>query len=239
MAAPDPTDPPTGVEPVEPHAVPLDLPELATVVVARTAHDAVGVAGGLIARQRARGVEVTVLDVGRADADEPGTHCDASLSLLGVDTVTDLGISRLDDVPAIAAMAEAITSVEHCDLIVAPWAGGLDAAPDAAAVARAAQWAAARRGAALLFGIPPATARGMPPALRGQRLLRLDLDEDCRDRWRQALGPPAQGSSGEGVSAEFFLTPSSPIAGGNAPSRAPGLATGVPPVTAGRSGIET
>lgn len=224
----------------EPHTVALDLPELATVVVARCADDVIELSGGLIALQRARGVEVTVLSPDGSDPDGCShLRHDPALSILGVETVTDLGFTRPDDV---AALADAIAAVEHCGLIVAPWTpDGRNATHgDEAAVRHAAEQAAAHCGAALLFAVHKKAAEAQPAALRGERLVRLELDQHAKDRRRRALTlSTGNDLASTDPSPEFFLTASWPIARGGAPTRAPGLTTGVPPVTAGRSGVET
>lgn len=207
------------------------------MVVAPCPDDAVELAGGLIAAQRARDVEVTVLCLDGSD-DGPArarVGHDTALSILGIDAVTELG--RLDDADVLAS---AITAVGHFDLIVAPWTAVMGADTETAAVGRAAEQAAARCGAALLFGIPAAVAHALPIELRGARLVRLDLDDESRERRRRALERTSLPDGGAaGSSSEFFLTAPEPIGADLPPIRTRGLATGVPPVSSGRSGVET
>ena len=245
-------------------AAPLRLPAVPTLVVAPHPDDEALLAGGLIAAQRARSVDVQVLAVTDGEAAyDTGDRRDlaarrrfeqlAALEELGVgsDSVTRLAIADGAVAERVDEIADAIGSFEHVGLVVAPWTG--DYHCDHEAVGAAALDAVARTGGALIFGLFWTWHRRTPADLADERLLELQLDADARCRRRRAIEchrsqfahDDAPQLTAELIGpldwqAEYFLSPrlhSRPATDDT--NHANRLATGVPPVTSGASEVQT
>jgi LmbE family N-acetylglucosaminyl deacetylase len=243
----------------------LRLPAVPTLVVAPHPDDETLLAGGLIAVQRARGVAVQVLTVTdgenayeTADRRELAacrrSEQEAALHELGVgvDSISRLQIPDGSAAEHTAAIADAIAVLDHGGLVVAPWTG--DHHCDHEAVGAAAREAVARTGGALYFGLFWTWHHRSPADLAGERILALDLDEDARHRRRRAIECHRSqfvrhGSTPQldenlirplGWEAEYFV---SPRMHGGPPTddvvHHVHLATGVPPVSSGSSGVQT
>ncbi|HSP27126.1 MAG TPA: PIG-L family deacetylase [Ilumatobacteraceae bacterium] len=222
-------------------------------------------AGGLIALQRARAVDVHVLAVtdGEAAYEAAGSRelaagrrveQLAALEELGVgaDSVTRLGIPDGAAADHVGEIADAIAAFDHVGLVVAPWTG--DYHCDHEAVGAAARSAVARTGGALIFGLFWTWHRRTPADLADERMLELRLDADARHRRRRAIQCHRSQFVHEGGApqltpelvrpigwqSEYFISPqlldSPSVEGANYEAW---LATGVPPVTSGPSGVET
>ena len=222
-------------------------------------------AGGLIALQRARAVDVHVLAItdGEAAYEAAGSREKAAgrrveqlaaLEELGVgaDSVTRLGIPDGAAADHVGEIADAIAAFDHIGLVVAPWTG--DYHCDHEAVGAAARTAVARTGGALIFGLFWTWHRRTPADLADERMLELQLDADARQRRRRAIqchrsqffhedGAPQLTPElvrPIGWQSEYFISPQlldrPSVDGANHETW---LATGVPPVTSGPSGVET
>jgi LmbE family N-acetylglucosaminyl deacetylase len=176
----------------------LRLPAVPTLVVVPHPDDETLMAGGLIAAQRARAVDVHVLAV--TDGEAAYESADrrelaarrrseqlAALAELGVgpDAVTRLAIPDGAVAEHVDQIADAIASFEHVGLVVAPWTG--DYHCDHEAVGVAARRAVARTGGALIFGLFWTWHHRTPADLADERMLELQLDGDARRRRRQAI----------------------------------------------------
>jgi LmbE family N-acetylglucosaminyl deacetylase len=199
----------------------LRLPSVPTLVVAAHPGDETLLAGGLIATQRTRRVDVHVLAVTDGEGTgesavrhelEPRRRAEqaAALDVLGVGAAATsrLGIRDGTTAEHTADIADAIAAFDHVVLVVAPWSG--DHQCDHEAVGTAARETVARTGGALISGLFWAWHRQTPADLTNERVLALELDENARRRRRRAIDCHR--------------------------SR---LATGVPPVTSGSSGVQT
>jgi LmbE family N-acetylglucosaminyl deacetylase len=153
-------------------------------------------AGGLIATQRARGVDVRILAVTDGEAaydDADGLAARRrdeqieALHRLGVPAgaVGRLGLPDGDVASHLDAVVDAISAVDDIGLIVAPWTG--DHHCDHEAVGRAARSAADRTGTPLVFGLFWTWHRREPHELAGERLLALALSDDARNRRGHAV----------------------------------------------------
>lgn len=222
-------------------------------------------AGGLIALQRARAVDVHVLAVTDGEAAYEATGSRelaagrrveqmAALEELGVGpgSVTRLGIPDGAAAEHVGEIADAIAAFDHVGLVVAPWTG--DYHCDHEAVGTAARTAVARTGGALIFGLFWTWHRRTPADVADERLLELQLDADARHRRRRAIqchrsqffhedGAPQLTPElvrPIGWQAEYFISPQLlDRPSGDNESNETWLATGVPPVTSGTSGVET
>lgn len=246
----------------------LRLPAVPTLVVAPHPDSETLLAGGLIAAQRARGVEVQVLAVTDGeDAYETADRQDlaarrrseqvAALAELGVDAdaISRLGVPDGAAADHGAEIADAIAAFEDVGLVVAPWTG--DHHCDHEAVGAAAREAVARTGGALIFGLFWTWHRRTPGDLDHERILALELDEDVRRRRRRAIechqsqfapdddteGPPQLSADlirPLDWQVEYFVSPRLHSgADADAVAHDVHLATGVPPVTSGPSGVQT
>jgi LmbE family N-acetylglucosaminyl deacetylase len=222
-------------------------------------------AGGLIATQRARGVEVHVLAVTDGEAayevDEPRLLASrrrneqlAALDELGVapDAVTRLGLPDGSVAEHLDEMTEAVARCSDVGLVIAPWVG--DHHCDHEAVGVAARRGVERSGAALLFGLFWTWHHHRPSDLVDERIIAHELSADAHARRRRALRcHRSQFSTRYGAAqldeqlvepvewpAEYLVAPhphcaTSPVRAGDAAT----LATGVPPVTSEPSEINT
>ena len=184
--------------PLHRRAETLQLPPVPTLVVAPHPDDEVLLAGGLIATQRSRGVDVHVLAVtdGEAayDVDDPAalaskrrTEQLAALGELGVEphSITRLGLPD-GAVPAhVDTVADAVASLAGFGLVVAPWTG--DHHCDHEATGAAVRRGAARSGAAVLFGLFWTWHHRRPEELADERIAMLDLADDAMRRRGRAL----------------------------------------------------
>lgn len=246
-------------------ADPLRLPSVPTLVVAPHPDDETLMAGGLIAAQRARAVEVHVLAVTDGEAAYESEDREAlaarrrseqlaALAELGVgaESVTRLGIPDGAVAEHVDEIADAIASFEHVGLVVAPWTG--DHHCDHEAVGAAARAAVGRTGGALVFGLFWTWHHRTPADLADERMLELQLDADGRRRRRRAIqchqsqfvhdgGAPQLTPElvrPLGWQAEYFLSPKLLVSpASDEANRGPRLLTGVPPVTSGRSGVQS
>lgn len=250
-------------------STPLRLPAIPTLVVAPHPDDETLLAGGLIATQRSRGVDVQILTVtdgerayGAADPALAARRRAEQLEALAELGVGEASVSRLGVADGAAAqhidpITDAIAAFEDVGLVVAPWTG--DHHSDHEAVGAAARDAVGRTGSALVFGLFWTWHRRTPSDVANERMLRLRLDDDSRRRRRRAIerhrsqfAAPSTTNGGETPApqltaelvrpldwlGEYYLSPR--------PSAVPddfvhhvGLATGVPPVTSGPSGVHT
>jgi LmbE family N-acetylglucosaminyl deacetylase len=178
------------------HAEPWRLPATPTLVVVPHPDDETLLAGGLIATQRARDVDVRILAVTDGEAaydDVDGLaarrRCEqiSALDRLGVpaDAVGRLGLPDGDVASHVDAVTDAISAVDGIGLIVAPWTG--DHHCDHEAVGRAARAAADRTGTALVYGLFWTWHRRDPAELAGERMLALVLSDEARSRRRRAV----------------------------------------------------
>lgn len=184
--------------------------------------------------------------------------------MLGVDVsaVTRLGIPDGAASKHVDEITDAIAGFDRIGLVVSPWTGDFHC--DHEVVGEAARLAVARTGSALLFGLFWAWHRRLPADLADERILRLELDGDAHhrrrcalDRHRSQFEPPVADHGAAPTSslepqltanlarplawrAEFFvaLRPFGIVVTG-AQRRGTALTTGVPPVTAGASGVQT
>ena len=178
-------------------AAPLDPPAIPTLIVAPHPDDETLLAGGLIAVQRSRHVDVRVLAVTDGEAAYGGADPTlaarrrleqvAALDELGVgrDAVTRLGVPDGEVADHVRDIAEAIAGFDDVGLVVAPWTG--DHHADHEAVGAAACDAVARTGSALLFGLFWTWHRREPVDLADEHLARLDLDAGIRQRRQRAI----------------------------------------------------
>lgn len=242
----------------------MRLPAVPTLVVAPHPDDETLMAGGLIALQRARAVDVHVLAITDGEAAyEPADRRElaaerrveqaAALEQLGVgpDSVTRLAIPDGAAADHVAEIVDAIAAFDHVGLVVAPWTG--DYHCDHEAVGAAARTAVARTGGALIFGLFWTWHRRTPADLADERMLELRLDADARRRRRRAIqchrsqffhegGEPqltAELVRPIGWQAEYFISPHLLAPPSVDANNGTWLATGVPPVTSGPSGVET
>ncbi len=243
----------------------LRLPAVPTLIVAPHPDDETLLAGGLIATQRARGVEVHVLAVtdGEAayDTAEPEELADrrraeqlAALGELGVDagSIRRLSIPDGEAAQHTAEITEAIAAFEHVGLVVAPWTG--DHHCDHEAVGVAARHAVARTGSALIFGLFWTWHHRTPEALARERILALELDDEARRRRRAAIEcHRSQFVDDDGTPqltdelirpldwhAEYYVSPRLLSAPGDDDTDVEThLETGVPPVMSGSAGVQT
>ncbi|CAN5212734.1 hypothetical protein BH23ACT9_BH23ACT9_11600 [soil metagenome] len=170
-----------------------DPPAVPTVVVAPHPDDEVLMAGGLISRQRARGVAVTVLAVTDGDAAYPGAvdgrvlgairarEQAAALAALGVPggDIVRLGIPDGAVAEHEDRLAEAIAALAaRHEILVAPWEG--DHHADHEACGRAARRGARAVGVPLVQGLFWTWHHRSPEALEDLDLLSLELDPDER-----------------------------------------------------------
>jgi LmbE family N-acetylglucosaminyl deacetylase len=179
------------------HAESLRLPAVPTLVIAPHPDDETLLAGGLIATQRARDVDVHILAV--TDGEDADGFADKrlarqrrheqveALAELGVDctAVTRLGLPDGAVAEHIGAIADEIARFDRIGLVVAPWTG--DPQCDHEAVGTAASDAVARTGGALIFGLFWTWHQLLPADLANERMLRLDLDGDAQLRRRGAI----------------------------------------------------
>jgi LmbE family N-acetylglucosaminyl deacetylase len=243
----------------------LHLPAIPTLVVAPHPDDEVLMAGGLIASQRTRAVDVHVLAVtdGEAayDVADPTSLASrrrseqlAALAELGVrpDAVTRLGLPDGAVADHVDEVADAVAGLGRFGLVIAPWTG--DHHCDHEATGAAVRQGASRTGAALLFGLFWTWHHHGPADLARERLMVLELGDDVRLRRSRALrchrsqfscedGPAqltAELAEPAAWPAEYFIAPH-PVAGGRADPSGPShrLLTGVPPVTSGPSEVQT
>jgi LmbE family N-acetylglucosaminyl deacetylase len=246
-------------------AEPFRLPAVPTLVVAPHPDDETLMAGGLIAAQRARAVDVQVLAVTDGEAAyESADRQDlaaqrrseqlAALAELGVgpDDVTRLALPDGAVAEHIDELADAIASFEHVGLVVAPWTG--DHHCDHEAVGAAARIAVGRTGGALIFGLFWTWHRRTPDDLVDERMLELRLDADGRRRRRKAIrchqsqfvhdhGAPQLTPElvrPLGWQAEYYLSPQRLRHTADDVARRDALlVTGVPPVTSHASEVQT
>jgi LmbE family N-acetylglucosaminyl deacetylase len=246
-------------------ARPLRPPAIPTLIVAPHPDDETLLAGGLIATQAARSVDVHVLAVtdGEAAYETAGprelaarrrAEQLAALEELGVepDSVTRLGIPDGSADDHVADIADAIAEFDRVGLVVAPWTG--DHHCDHEAVGAAARAAVARTGGALLFALFWTWHHRTPADLVDERFLRLPLDADARRRRQRAIechrsqfehDDDAPQLTSEligplGWTSEYFISPrlhrDPSTHERNGEIR---LLTGVPPVTSGPSEVQT
>jgi LmbE family N-acetylglucosaminyl deacetylase len=246
-------------------AKPLRLPAVATLIVAPHPDDETLMAGGLIATQRARGIDVHVLAITdgeaayeTADRVELAAHRRteqlAALGELGVgpDAVTRLGVPDGSAADHVDEIADAIAAFDQVGLVVAPWTG--DHHCDHEAVGAAARAAVARTRGALIFGLFWTWHRRTPDELADEQFIELELDADARRLRRLAIDchrtqfeqdheTPQLTENLIGPlrwHAEYFLSPR--VHGDSAADArdgGTGLTTGVPPVTAEPSAVQT
>ena len=181
-------------------------------------------AGGLIATQRRRGVDVMVVcvtDGENAYPEEPegaaamGTQRSSeqqeALERLGVEpaSMVRLGLTDSDVCAREGELAARVTELGGPGVvIVAPWEG--DFHPDHEASGRAARAAAERSGAQLISYFFWTWHRGTPECLDGLRLVRFALDEDAVRARAEALTAHAsqlERAGGEPVLPERLLAP--------------------------------
>ena len=217
-------------------------------------------AGGLIAMQRARGVDVHVLAVtdGEAayDVSDPsalgqlrGREQLAALRELGVqaDSVTRLSLPDGAVADHHDELVDAIAALDEFGLVVAPWTG--DHHCDHEAAGDAATVAASATGAALMYGLFWTWHRRGPDDLAGELVMAVRLGDDAMDRRRQAVNCHRSQFSTERGSAqltdelvepvewaaEFFVAPQPPVESpGRSATRASLVGSGVAQVTSGR-----
>lgn len=246
-------------------AIPLRLPAVPTLIVAPHPDDETLMAGGLIATQRARGIDVHVLAITDGEAAyrtadrrdlaaRRRTEQLGALAELGVgpDAVTRLAIPDGSAADHVDEIADAVVAFDRIGLVVAPWTG--DHHCDHEAVGAAARDAVARTGGALIFGLFWTWHRRTPDDLADEQLLELVLDTNARRRRRVAIechrSQFEQANEAPQLTenligplrwpAEYFLSPrlhDDHLA--DAHHDEFGLTTGVPPVTAGPSGVQT
>lgn len=177
----------------------LDLPERRTVVVVPHPDDEALLSGGLIARQRRRGVPVTIVAVTDGEAAYPSWPAPGlgrvrqgeqtrALHMLDVPVGSTIRLHLPDGKVAdhehdLTEMLVAVT--EPGDLIVAPWIH--DWHPDHEACGRAARDAAARCDAALLGSLFWAYHRVDPLAHPALEVAKLHLTEPEANRRAHAL----------------------------------------------------
>ena len=178
--------------------VPNWLPEeKSTVIVAPHPDDETLAAGGLIAMQRSRQIPVKLLAVTDGEAAYPGVpDLGGTRRVEQACAAADLGVA-LDAIvhlclrdSAVAESEQALTDrIEACinsdTLLVAPWPR--DPHPDHEACGRAAQAAAHRTGATLVFYFFWTWHRFRPDCLSGLPLRRLALSADAYSRRASAL----------------------------------------------------
>lgn len=246
-------------------ANPLRLPAVPTLIVAPHPDDETLMAGGLIAAQRARGIDVHVLAITDGEAAVETTDRTAlaarrrteqlaALGELGVgpDAVTRLAIPDGFAAEHVDEIADAIVAFDQVGLVIAPWTG--DHHCDHEAAGAAARDAVARTGGALIFGLFWTWHRRTPDDLADEQFMELELDANTR-RCRQ-LAIECHRSQFEHNDeapqltekligplrwhAEYFLSPRL-HSGHSADVRNGeiGLTTGVPPVTTGPSEVQT
>ncbi len=245
-------------------ATPLRLPAIPTLVVVPHPDDEVLMAGGLIATQRTRNVEVHVLAVtdGEAAYDAADTSLLASrrrseqlaaLGELGVppDAVTRLGLPDGRVADHLDEVTDAVGTFEGVGLVVAPWTG--DHHCDHEAVGAATRAAVTHLGAALMFGLFWTWHHRSPADLADERMMSMRLDEDAWARRRRALRchlsqfsdecgePQLTPQLAEPVewSDEYFIAPRQPTSLKSFDGAGHRLVTGVPPVTSRPSEIQT
>lgn len=244
---------------------PLRLPAVATLIVAPHPDDETLMAGGLIAAQRARGLDVHVLAITDGEAAYTSANREnlaarrrseqlAALDELGVgpDRVTRMAVPDGAVADHVDAIADAIAAFDHVGLVVAPWTG--DHHCDHEAVGAAARDAVARTGGALIFGLFWTWHHRTPADLADEQFLELELDADARRRRRLAIEchrsqfdqcdePPQLTENLIGPlrwGAEYYLSPrlhTDRSTDGH--DGHVGLTTGVPPVTSGPSEVQT
>jgi LmbE family N-acetylglucosaminyl deacetylase len=247
------------------HAESLRLPAIPTLVVAPHPDDEVLLAGGLIATQRTRDVEIHVLAVTDGEAAYPKadrrelaarrrSEQDAALGELGVTpaAVTRLGLPDGSVADCADELRDAMVDLGRFGLVVAPWTG--DHHCDHEATGEAVRTAVALTGAALLFGLFWTWHRRLPKELIDERMVALELSPSAQQRRQQALrchrsqfsdeyGPAQLTSNLVEPTAwehEYYLAPRPLIVhGARDPGRSERLLTGVPPVTAGPSEVQT
>ena len=160
--------------------------------------DATLMAGGLIALQRARAVDVHVLAIAEGDAADETADREtsaaqrrveqmAALEELGVgpDSVTRLAIRNGAAVDHVDEIADAIAAFDHVGLVVAPGTG--DDQRDHEAVGVAARSAVGRTGGDLVFGLFWMWHSRNPADLADEQMVELQLDADARRRRRRAI----------------------------------------------------
>jgi LmbE family N-acetylglucosaminyl deacetylase len=171
--------------------------EKSTVIVVPHPDDETLAAGGLIATQRSREIPVTLLavtdgeaaypdvpDLGRTRRVEQARAAEA----LGIsqDAIIRLGLRDSAVAESEAALADRIEAYIHSDtLLVAPWPR--DPHPDHEASGRAAELAARRTGATLIFNFFWTWHRFRPECLNGLPLRRLVLSAEACARRSRAL----------------------------------------------------
>jgi LmbE family N-acetylglucosaminyl deacetylase len=249
-------------------AKPLRLPAVSTLVVAPHPDDETLMAGGLIAAQRARGLDVHVLAITDGEAAYESANGQdlaarrrseqvAALDELGVgaDWVTRMAVPDGAVADHIDEITDAIASFDHVGLVVAPWTG--DHHCDHEAVGAAARNAVARTNGALIFGLFWTWHHRTPDELADEQFLELGLDASARHRRRLAIDchrsqfeqfeqcdePPQLTENLIGPlrwGAEYYLSPRLHSGGSTDGHHGDiGLITGVPPVTAGPSEVQT
>lgn len=194
------TDPLARWDRIRHDAATWDPPAIATMVVAPHPDDEVLMAGGLISRQRASGIDITVLAVTDGDAAYPELvdgprlaairrdEQTAALAALGVpaDRIVRLGVPDGD----VAAHEDVVTAAvldlaaDH-GLLVAPWTG--DHHTDHEACGRAGVRAAAASGLPLVQGVFWTWHHRQPRDLQGLDLRTLHLDDRERTARRNAM----------------------------------------------------
>jgi LmbE family N-acetylglucosaminyl deacetylase len=245
-------------------ALPLRLPAVPTLIVAPHPDDETLLAGGLIATQRARGVDVQVLAVTdgeaayeRADPRELAarrrTEQFTALGELGVRSTSVMRLGVPDGAVAghVDEITDAIAAFEHIGLVIAPWTG--DHHCDHEAVGAAARNAVERTGSALIFGLFWTWHHRTPDELADEQFLELELDADARRRRRLAIECHRSQFERDDEApqltenligplrwhAEYYLSPrrcNEPSARAHGET---GLTTGVPPVTSLPSEVQT
>lgn len=181
-------------------AMEWDPPAVPTVVVVPHPDDEVLGAGGLIARQRRRGLPVTILAVTDGEAAYPGVEPgsrlrrrrvreqEAAARCLGVGASRIRRLRLPDGVVSDHERGLADRIAEHCTragLVVAPWTG--DHHCDHEAVGRAAVAAADRTGVVLVQSLFWTWLRREPADLFAEPVLRHQLDVGLRSRRFLAL----------------------------------------------------
>ncbi|MGI9015915.1 MAG: PIG-L deacetylase family protein [Euzebya sp.] len=174
-----------------------DPPAVPTLVVVPHPDDEVLSTGGLISRQRARGVQVRVLAVTDGEAAYPDQSTLAAvrraeqISALHHLGVPEHAVRRLGLPDGAAADHEQVLAdhiaaqASDCGLIVAPWTG--DHHPDHEACGRAAVKASLHTGAVLVHGLFWAWHHASAPDLAGLALVRMRMDEEEQRRRTRAL----------------------------------------------------
>lgn len=189
--------PPTTWEAERARSWPWMPPAVPTTVVVPHPDDEALLFGGLVALQRARGVEVTVIAVTDGEAAYPGADAselaeirrreqEQSLAWLGVDPshVRRLHVPDGEVPDHLDRVVDAVAALAT-PLVVAPWE--YDHHSDHEACGRAAQIGASRHGAAVWSGLFWTWHRTAPACLGEHRLVHLALDAPTRSARRSAL----------------------------------------------------